>query len=78
MAAFGTKNVHSELRFSTFIFLLTNYVFLYFYTNLVMRMLRKGPQAMKCKQYQIVAVTGVFANQQESALHKVIQSKRIP
>jgi len=44
----------------------------------VMRMLRKGPQAMKCKQYQIVAVTGVFANQQESALHKVIQSKRIP
>lgn len=43
-----------------------------------MRMLRKGPQAMKCKQYQIVAVTGVFANQQESALHKVIQSKRIP
>ena len=44
----------------------------------VMRMLRKGPQAVKCKQYQIVAMVGVFANQQEAALHKVIQSKRIP
>ena len=73
-----------------FIFLLKNYIYnnnihiansvicFHITPNLVMRMLRKGPQAMKCKQYQIVAVTGVFANQQESALHKVIQSKRIP
>ena len=44
----------------------------------VMRMLRKGPQAVKCKQYQIVAATGVFVSQQEAAYHKVIQGKRIP
>jgi hypothetical protein len=44
----------------------------------VMRMLRKAPQAIKCKQYQIVAVSGVFANDMEAANHKIIRSKRIP
>merc|ERR1719219_1642579 len=40
----------------------------------VMRMLRKSLPAIKCKQYQIVAVNGVFASDREAALHKVIRS----
>ena len=43
----------------------------------VMRMLRKSPQAIKCKQYQIVAVTGVLSAK-EAAQRKAIGSKRIP
>ncbi len=43
----------------------------------VMRMLRKAPSTIKSKQYQIVAVTGVFS-EAEAANHKVIRSKRIP
>lgn len=44
----------------------------------VMRMLRKAPQAIKCKQYQIVAVTGIYSSEKEAGQHKVIRSKRIP
>ena len=44
----------------------------------VMRMLRKAPSAIKCKQYQIVTVSGVFASDKEAAMHKVISSKRVP
>ena len=44
----------------------------------VMRMLRKAPPAIKCKQYQIVTVTGVFASDKEAVMHKVIASKRLP
>ena len=44
----------------------------------VMRMLRKSPAAIKCKQYQIVAVTGVLANDKEAEKHKVIRSQRMP
>ena len=43
----------------------------------VMRMLRKAPSTIKSKQYQIVAVTGVFS-EAEAANHKVIRSKRVP
>ena len=43
----------------------------------VMRMLRKSPQAIKCKQYQIVAVTGVLSPR-EAAQYKVMKTKRIP
>ena len=44
----------------------------------VMRMLRKAPASIKCKQYQIVTVGGVFATDKEAAMHKVISSKRVP
>ena len=44
----------------------------------VMRMLRKAPPAIKCKQYQIVAVSGHYANEREAAGNKVIRSKRVP
>lgn len=47
-------------------------------TATTLRMLRKTSATIRCKQYQIVAVTGIFANERELSNHKVIHSKRIP
>lgn len=40
--------------------------------------LRKQSAAVKSRQYQIVAVCGIYASDQEAARNKVIASKRIP
>eukprot|EP00095_Tigriopus_kingsejongensis_P007024 maker-scaffold885_size84862-snap-gene-0.14 protein:Tk07024 transcript:maker-scaffold885_size84862-snap-gene-0.14-mRNA-1 annotation:"zinc finger with ufm1-specific peptidase domain protein" len=44
----------------------------------VLKSIRKHPAAIKSKQYQIVAVTGIFGSEAESSARKVIASRRIP
>ncbi|XP_059086818.1 zinc finger-containing ubiquitin peptidase 1-like [Tigriopus californicus] len=44
----------------------------------VLKSIRKHPAAIKSKQYQIVAVTGILASEDEVQARKVIASQRIP
>lgn len=46
--------------------------------NDAMKQLRKNSGAVKSRQYQVVAVTGVYASDEEAARQKVIASTRIP
>ena len=47
--------------------------------NGAMKQLRKNSGAVKSRQYQVVAVTGVYDNDEEAAVRqKVIVSTRIP
>ncbi|XP_073961689.1 zinc finger-containing ubiquitin peptidase 1-like [Choristoneura fumiferana] len=43
-----------------------------------LRLLRRGAPALRARQYQLLAVTGVMASQQEYEASKVLQSVRIP
>ena len=44
----------------------------------LLRALRKAPGAVKSRQYQVVAVTGLFSSKEERSSSKVVKSARIP
>ena len=44
----------------------------------LLRALRRGPGAVKSRQYQLVAVTGLLSSGEERSAAKVIHSVRIP